>query len=252
MKQIATWKVVLLTIVTFGIYAIFWAARNRDYLAKHDKKAKLPRWLWLVAFPIAYGLFYTACIAAGILAGLMVISADAAIMTMRVSGATVLILTVLLGSWWVWHFGTAMQKYLKSPVTRGWAVVLFIFIGPFVASFYQYFINKKSEVEGEGASRPSVGFVLLAVSLILLSLVSAFSTILTYKETEDSLRVEITTIQNNTKAANAVYENYLRCAAQLEVDYPGALTTDNEAAYNADLQKCNELYDKYIETLDAY
>ena len=244
MKIISVSKVVFLTIITLGIYAIFWAARNRDYLSKHDKKVGyLPKWGWLVTIPVAGILLVGVIIVSLILATLNFISIDASLIALNVSIIAFLVYVTGIGAWWVWHFGTAMEK-----VTH----VLYIFIGPLLAAFYQYFINVDAAEKSTAKHVPSTAFMFIAVGFVSLSFFSTYVSVIDHVNSMGELRIELQDARESMRVVNEAMGKYTTCEMELASNFPGTdRPTEQAAAYDLEKAKCDSLQAEYEKTLDS-
>lgn len=254
MKKIAVWKVVLLTIVTLGIYAIYWAARNRDYIKQNDKKVGyLPAWGWLVVIPAAGFALVGASIVLMIVATFSGLSADTTIMTLNILFATYTVLVMALGIWWVWFFGKAMEKVTHGAITRAWALALFIFTGPLLAAFYQFYINSYAEEKASVKHEPSSVFAFLAIGAMALSLIGTVINTADYVRSLPTMKADLIEAQGITKEFTNAYEAYAACDAEFLKNYPNGkpAEVEQQAAYTTDLERCEALNRDYQKSLDV-
>ncbi len=254
MKKISVLKVVLLTIVTLGLYAIYWAARNRDYIKNNDKKAGfLPAWGWLVSIPAAGFVVVGTAIILMIIATFGGISADTTIVALNVLFAAYTVFATVVGVWWVWHFSKAMEKVTHGSLTRGWAVALFIFIGPLLAAFYQFYINKSAEEKATAKHEPSSVFAFLAIGAMAISLIGTVINTTDYIRSIPTLKTELVQAQESTRGLTDAYKAYARCDAEFIANYPNGKPSEAEkqAVYTAHLERCHVLHREYEKTIDA-
>lgn len=249
MKKIATWKVAVLSLITLGIYAVVWAARARTYLVTKHKNVKVPRPLWLAMLYVIGALAVFMAMIVGIMAAFSVMTAGAAVLAMNIIIVVSTLAVVVLGGWWVWHFAGAMQQETGNHIPRGWAVALFIFVGAWLAAFYQYYINKADGKSLKGG--PSTGFIILSIVLISLSLGLSASSFRDYGTDLEALEHSIHTMQAETDEVFTLQKEYMRCASQLEVEYPGGeAEAEDKTAYQQDAARCDDLYEKYNQRLN--
>lgn len=254
MKKISVWKVVLLTIVTLGLYSIYWAARNRDYIKQHDKKAGyIPAWGWLVVIPAGGFALIGSVIALMILATLSVLSADSTLLALNILAVVYTVLALAIGIWWVSFFAKPMERVTHGGVTRAWAVALYIFTGPLLVAFYQFYINKSAGEKAASHHEPSSVFMFFAIGAMALSLISTVISTADYIRSIPSLRIELQQAQQSTKVLMDAYRAYAQCDAELFRSYPDGKPTNPEqqAAYTLLVERCEGLNAKYQRALDA-
>lgn len=254
MKKISVWKVVLLTIVTLGLYSIYWAARNRDYIKQHDKKAGyIPAWGWLVVIPAAGFVLLGSIITLMIIATFGALSADSTLLIMNVLASAYTVLALAVGIWWVAYFAKPMEKVTHGSITRAWAVALYIFTGPLLVAFYQFYINKSSEEKAASHHEPSSVFMFFAIGAMALSLISTVISTADYIRSIPSLRIELQQAQESTKVLMNAYREYALCDSELLQAYPDGKPTNPEqqAAYTLLVERCEGLNAEYQRALDA-
>lgn len=253
MKKIPVWAVVLLVIVTIGIYAIFWAARNRDYLQEHNKKVgKLPKWGWLIAIPSALVLFVGAVIVLMILAIFGALAVDTAVNLINVLTIAYIAFAIILGAWWVWHFGKAMEIATHGRITRNWSVFLYIFIGPMLIAFYQFFINTASTERAKIQREPSSVFMFIAMGVVAISIISTVISLPGNIESTQTLRSELERARQSMISVDEAFKAYTLCTNGLQAKLPGNGTgVEVSADYQREQDKCNALYAEYEKALDA-
>lgn len=253
MKKISVWLVILLTLVTFGIYAIFWAGRNRDYIVKNDNKAGyIPKWLWLIAIPLGVGVVLITSIMLIVLATIGIMDADVAMISIYVAMVGSLVIPLAIGLWWLWYFGAAIQKITQGRIGRIWTLFLYVLAGPFVVAFHQYYINRLDQNEKGVVYATGPGVIVITAVLALISIPSYALSFTSFYVSMDQTRTLIQTSQMNAREANRLSEIYTACVTQLEIDFPGDLTAENEQQYNAAYETCNEIYKRYEAAFDRY
>ena len=251
MKKIRVWKVVLLTIVTFGIYTLFWFINRRSEMIKQYKQ-QVPHWLWLVLPSVAMmlALLPIVLIAVGL-------SASAVGGFMALLGFYFLGTLVALGIsiWWMLKFGQGAAVVTNGKMPAGWTVAYWIFTGPFLASVLQYRFNRSAEpalLSKEAPQKPSRKFVVLSLVIFALVLVgSAVTSAASPKDFSGSVK-ELEQMDQQYQQAESLRAEYEACIDKLEADYPGELTTGNEAAYNQAYAGCEEIRVRQHKAADAY
>lgn len=254
MKKIAVWKVVLLTLVTGGVYAIFWVARIREYLEKNQKNAeKVPRWLWLVSIPVFSGIALSVAVTALILGYSGTLSVDASLATFGVSCVLIGVYALVLGLWWLWYFAKAMAAITQGRIRRPASLTLYVFVGAFIVAFYQYYINrldsnKKGEVYTESAGLWVLVAVCACLGMVSIT-ASAISTIAMLGET----RTTIEHTQTNYNEMTRLDKEYTTCIDALNQKYPDDyIGPVDEKAYDEAFAHCEAVYSEYEAAYDAY
>ena len=256
------WLVALLTTVTLGIYSIYWAAVQRKALLEDPKTKvkKIPSWLWLLIPSLVAGAVAAIAFITVVIIGLA-LKADP--VNVGIAGGLVFFLIALvpLGFviWWLVYFGKAVADYTNGRVPRGWTITLFIFIGSYIILFHQYYINKvgKKPVAKTKAKRgPTGGFLALAIVLIaLLGAYDVWSFVQfpgDVKEAIEAVQKESgvkaapaetpKTIEDINKEIDDLTAAYYKCIDHLDnVEFPGELTAENEAAYMVGYDKCEDI-----------
>lgn len=252
MPKIRLQKLILLTIFTVGIYSLVWLARRRDEIVK-QYKAKIPHWTWLIVPSIAILAltFPVALIAYG---GTMSAEGTAAI----IIGFYLLACLAAYGIsiWWMWGFGKYAANLTEGRVSRTWIMLLWIFTGVGVIFALQYYFNrtkKVKDIETEPKFKPSKKFIVLSSIAIAISLgLSVASFMLIPGEDLSTLTSEGREIDKKFEESERLFKSYNECLAQLEADYPGELTLENEDAYRADYDACERIRVKQNAAADAY
>lgn len=254
MKKIAVWKVVLLILVTLGIYFIYWAARNRDYIKKSDKKSSyIPAWGWLVTIPAAAFLLVGSILVLMIVAAFNGISVDSALIAMNSAFIAYTVLVMGVGIWWVSFFAKSMEKETYGGITRGLAVALFVFIGPMLAAFYQFYINRGAPEKGLAKYEQSSVFMFFAIGAMAISLIGAAINTADYVRSQPAFRAELEKTQVETRKLTDAFRAYAQCDAHLMKAYPDGEPAGSEqkAAYRAQAERCEVLNKEYLRIVDA-
>ncbi len=253
------WLVALLTTVTLGIYSIYWAAVQRRALLEGPAKGKkIPSWLWLLIPSIVAGAVGVLAFVAIIIIGLAM-NADSVQVGIAAGAAFMAVALIPLGFtiWWLVYFGKAVETYTKGRVPRAWSIALYIFIGPYLFLFHQYYINRVGKkLKSKTKKGPTGGFLALAIVLIVLAgLSNAISIIQFPQDVRDAIQsLEANsgvkaepaqpnkTIEDINKEIDALTAAYYKCIDHLDtVEFPGELTAENEAAYMVGYDKCEDI-----------
>jgi hypothetical protein len=172
MKKIRVWKVLLLSVVTFGIYCTVWLAKRRNEMVKtYDQK--IPHWGWFVLPWFAASALLVPAAVAGAVLGLN--EEQTVIITL---GYVLVAFTIACGVslWWLWKFARSAQYITNGRITRIWILALWIMVGGVVLLFLQYYFNRAatpSDLKHEKPLRPSKKFVAAAWGSIILVTVAS-------------------------------------------------------------------------------
>jgi len=235
MKKIALWKVIVLSIVTLGIYSIIWLARRRNELVDNYQQ-KVPSWLWLV-IP---GAISIALIVPAVIFTFLLISNDQLIQALLLIGIVSLLLlaSAIICLWWVWRFSSAMSRVIEGRVPTIWAFLIYLFLGVALIYVHQFYINRyatdKISTKNVG---PSTKFIVLTVVAIVASVILSGAS--SASMPDDSFQK----LQENSavgEKANRLIVDYTTCTDTLQKDYP-EVTVENEAAYNKAYDVCNKI-----------
>jgi len=250
MKNIAVWKVVLLTFVTLSIYAIYWAAVRRNYLAKHNKTAgKLPHWVWLILIPILSALIVISWLVIFILIVVNALPIDVYDGSVYILTALLYAIPLVIGLWWLWYFGKAIETVTQGKMPRIWTLFLYIFVGPFVIAFHQYYLNRLGALQKNEAYDVSPGLVVLAAVFGILSIAGLISSTASLPSEVAEVRVEVVKAQDSFKESSRLLEEYTTCMNELNEKFPeGSLTEENQVEYDAAYGACEEKYDAYVKS----
>lgn len=254
MKNIAVLKVIALTILTLGIYPIYWLARNRNYIEKDGEYAetKLPKWQWLIAMIVIVGAgFITALIF------LLVAALNGSLAETGIIGANVTIIGVLLiaygiWGWWIWRFAKVFETIVQGRLGKGWSSLLAIVAGPFVIAFFQFYINRLDQDEAKQTYLTSPGVIVLAALFTLMSIISVFSSVTNFETTNAELRADILKSQEQSSKILELNDKYSQCTEQLSNDYTPTGSSENEATFDAKSAECDEALKQYEKALDEY
>lgn len=254
MKQVAVWKVALLTLITGGLYAIFWAGRNRDYLAKDTQPSqKLPRWIWLLFIPILFGLGFVAMFFiffAGYSGALS--AGTTSVWVMSVATITT-VLVVALGLWWLWYFGKAFEIATQGRMGRAASLLLYVFVGPFVIAFQQYYINRLSLNKKGETYKTGSGLWLLVCIAGVLSVLSLILSMYSGIDELNKIEVEVLQTQTQQQEVDRLERKYMACIENLNTTYPDEyVEPEEEAAYTEAYDECDAIYKEYESAYSAF
>lgn len=240
MKKIAVWKVIVLSIITLGIYTIVWFARRRDELVMHYD-AKIPHWLWLVT-PILLAL--TAFLPLLILAGALSFVINDPLLVMSLGTSILVLVPLLISIWWISRFGAAVAQLTKGQVPTVWTVLLYIFWGFMIAAIHQHYFNRVTvkKMPSNTDTGPSQKFVTLSVIAIAISLLTSVSSFMSLPADYNKAQQQFQGMMSDSEATEfkKLTEEYQTCVSALDADYP-KLTEENEKAYNTAYDQCDAI-----------
>lgn len=144
LTQIRAWKVFVLTIITFGIYALVWMVRRYRELDKGDQ-TPVPHWLWLVSI-VSSMLIFVFFLSVSTVT--MEDTRQAAELTVYGSAIAGFLMTIGM-TWWSARYLQVIHQSLKTPVTTFQLVTMTFFCAPVAVTTTQYAINRPVTVRRE-------------------------------------------------------------------------------------------------------
>lgn len=250
MKKIALWKITLLLVVTAGLYSVFWFARNRSYLVS-NKTESIPKWPWLLAIPVVYGIGCIVGFAHLMSAVFGSVNVDTAIHSYMMAMLFGVLVAGGIYITWLWSFSEAMEKQTQGRISRPIALALAIFTGPFLIVFYQYYINRLSANKHGEYYKVSSGLLVIVGALVAFGILSIASTAASLTASNTVIKDEIINARNGYSKIQKLSEDYTSCNAKLNADFT-EINDENKEAYNAAQEKCKAVYDEYQGALDMY
>jgi hypothetical protein len=255
MKKIPVWKVILLSIVTLGVYSFVWLALRRTEIEK-TYGLKTPHWLWLA---LPYIITLATVIPLAIIGAILAIGNPQLFTAVILTGLVIAVLPTFITVWWIARFGAAAAKVIGGRVPTAWAIVLYLICGFVTVPIYQFYFNRfataKLPTKKVG---PSVKFIALSVALIAVSIASnAFSTRDMLNDLQQ-MQQDMTTQQQNTQKANDLQhqaaqldQQYQACLHNLENDFYMSEPAD-EARYNQAYDECEAIRIDQNRAVDAF
>lgn len=244
-KQVRVWKVLVLGLVTGGIYSWIWLWRRRQEL--DARKVWFGHFIW----PISTVLVYASLVMAVIFSTVIFVEDEAMVIPITLAVyASALVIELLIGAWAVRH-ALAINKASKVCVSP-WRVGLFTFLLlPIATATQQYLLNAQSakpkkayDALKQKTQRWMIVGIVIGIVLTIASLVQPFSSdeLSNVKKAYRESRQEI----NKIERLSAEYD---ACIEALEVKYPGEeVDPEQYDAYTAEYNRCQAIYDK----LQAY
>lgn len=163
-KHIKVWKMVVLSLVTFGIYNTVWLARRRNEMVENYNVA-IPRWEWLVAPSLlSLAIFFILTFIQDM--GPSLVGAIIVLIPMIVSPFVIWGISI----WWMWHFGKAAEKVTRGRVTLVWVMIYAFLLNGYLSYVLQYYFNRlpKSDAASAKQHQPSKRFVKYSIIAIVV------------------------------------------------------------------------------------
>lgn len=226
MKQIRMWKVIVLNIVTLGLYDIVWLAKRRNELAQTTKMKLLPNSLLYISM---IGVLVAAT-GLGVLLlfteklGFMWVLVGICVFALLMMGLSLLFL------FWLWFFLNAAAKYIGPRVGLGWLIAHAIITGFTYVFVLQYYANRKAK---PSQTKPSKKFVNGSIALFIVWYLAAFAygIVIGLMYTPPEVVVQDTPVmQELSKKSQLLYKKYQACAQEINTKYE-FVSDETEAAY---------------------
>lgn len=256
MKKIRVWKVVVLSLITLGVYSAVWYALRRDEMVRNYKVA-IPHWRWPVASLVASLVAFIAFI----MFSLQGYDAASPLFVLT----TVLLAVILTTSsavyiWWLWSFCKAAEKITQGRITLGWLVVYFLLLGASAAQYVlQYYFNRLPQTTAIDdkkyhPSRKFVKYSVIVMVTVFIVEVVAGGVLGALSATTEQAAPQLTKEQySKLGRANELLKQYNDCIGKLNNDFPAEdIDTTQEAAYNTAYDHCETIRVKQNAAADAY
>lgn len=250
-KKTRVWKVAILSIVTFGLYSIFWFVFRRNEITS-STKLHIPHWRWLI-LPMLISLGFGAWLGV-VLSDPNHIPSDAELAYLPL-GIGLILVTFIIGLWWGWYFSKAIEQLTQGRITKWWALFYWFVLGVEAPSVFQYYLNrapKKLDTSKKLKYTPSGKFIAVSIVLTIVSIPLYALVFLP----PDDMNQPVDTPESAAKAREVekLSHDYDNCVAELNAAYPEdqELTADNEAAYSKAYDTCEALRLKQNKVADEY
>jgi hypothetical protein len=249
MKKINIWKILGLSIITLGIYTLFWIIRRRQEMVTIYKQA-IPHAGWIVAVVV---LSY---IGSGLSWGAEYLP-DAPLQAIAVVIALIL-LTVgfVISVWWIWRFSKAAAYVTAGRVPAGWSFVLYLLASPVImAMILQHYFNQAaqpSKLQDNPPAKASPKLKLLALALIIIPMIGYIwygisSSQTTFKQVIEQQNQ----INEYSEKAGRLAKDHQACVDKLNQDYK-EVTSENQVAYQKAYDACEEIRKEQNKAVDDY
>lgn len=249
-KRIRVWKVILLNIVTLGIYSLVWLLARRNELPE-DIKKKTPHWGWLIGFfagtvSLSFFLYFA------ILA--IPDSQRAAEVFVFISYVLEALVTIGL-TWWIVRTVRAINTVIDLPLSTLFMILVAVFCAPALVVYEQYAINGSSPAGRLEKLLSPIVVISVVVGIIVYATLYLFypinEQILDIRTDHASIRHDIDSLGQEFNSLDEVMKlsaEYDACTEKLTSDYPEPeITEEDYAMYNAAYEKCDEIYKKIQE-----
>jgi hypothetical protein len=250
MNQTLVRRTILLTIITFGIYNIFWWAKRRDELIEKYKVA-IPHWIWL----IIPGLVSIIVWFSSIIVIVNLVKDPVLVSHLTIYSSYVMVLIPFaIAIWWVYRFSKVIAKLTEYRLPTGWSVALFIFWGPLLVPVQQYFINRHHDTKKLSSKRvgPSKSFVIKSSIAIAVSIFLTILSFILFPVNQD-----INDIKNQEELyqkSERLYREHNACMDKLNQEYPEdkEIAEEEYDGYLVMYNRCEEIRKEQNAASDAY
>lgn len=191
-KQIRVWKVFLFSIITLGVYVLFWLYRRSHELA--EPRPKTPHWIWLVSIFSSFFIALIYLMISAYTASDPHQGAEIIVYGTRVFGLLVTASVV----WWMTRHAIAIARAEQIPFSSIMITGAALFFPPALAALLQYGINRPA-AQRETLASPfqKAGIIIVAVGIISTGLSISSSPL---GPEIDKMSTEISSLQKKTKA----------------------------------------------------
>lgn len=168
MKKIALWKIILLSIITVGVYPIVWFVKRRDELV-NNYKLDVPHGLWLV-LPIAIATIIALTV-------IPIVSIAAAFNSdynylLTIAYIVLFIIPFCITIWWVARFSMGINNVVGGRIPTVWTVLIYVFWGLTLPVVQQFYINRfASKKLPSKTTRPSTRLIVYTCVAIFASII---------------------------------------------------------------------------------
>jgi hypothetical protein len=250
MKNINIWKVFGLSVITFGIYLLFWFVRRRNEMATIYKQS-IPHAGWIVAVALL------AYLGSGLSWGSDYMQSTDLQGIAALVGLTLLTAGLIISIWWIWRFSKAAAYVTSGRMPAGWSFVLYLLASPLIMGmFLQHYFNqaeKPSKLQDNPSSKASPKLKLLAIIIIVVSLgLSAWISFITFPN-EDIQQIidEQTTLNTLGEKTHTLAKDHQACVDKLNQDFK-EVTAENETAYDKAYDACEVIRKEQNQAVEEY
>lgn len=255
MKRINSASVAALSLITIGIYSFVWLVKRRNEIVA-EYKISLPSNGWVIGSAIAS---YAGTFIASTAIFLYVLNVVPSMQTTLAIVLAPFVVAYALGLWFMVPFSAAVANITGGRVPQWWTFLFYIPLYTLVAVVYQFFFNrittKPPKTEKPVGPTPrfiALSFVgaVLAYSLFVVSYKDFPQDLDTVKSQTPALSQLVSEATELTKKADQLQQKHTACVTDLDKKYPGKLTSENEAAYQAGRDQCEQIRIEKDNTLE--
>lgn len=235
-EKISPWIVLILGVVTLGIYSVVWTSR------RYAERGSPTKWShWSVPIGAALVMFV---LAVALLATMPFVMDDmraAAEIGVYGSLAMGLLMCVAMTCWMA-HYVGRMSAKLKQPMPY-WAIfVTTLLFSPVLAAYMQYRMN-------DTAAQLSFLVPTLVGAALGVAGIAVLLIIAPPQQEIESLKGDYINMRQELRHIEQLSGDYEKCVNDLDAAYPtDQITDDNYAEYKARYDACDEIY-KEIQDL---
>jgi hypothetical protein len=249
MKKINIWKIFGLSIITLGIYTLFWIIRRRKEMVTAYKQS-IPHAGWIVTVVILSYIGGGLSIGNEYLQNTIIQAVIAVIILILLTAG------LIISIWWIWRFSKAAAFVTGGRVPAGWNLALYLLAGPVVmAMFLQHYFNRAQQpgkLEDNPPSKASPKFKLLALIVIIVPMIGYIwygvsSTQSTFKQVIDKQ----TQINEHGDKAQRLGKDHQACVDKLNQDYK-EVTSETQGAYQKAYDACEKIRKEQNQAVDDY
>jgi hypothetical protein len=247
-KQIRVWKVIVLSIVTFGIYNTVWLAKRRNEMVE-NYDVSIPDWWWLVApsllsFALYFILFFIESASPSQFGPLIIF--------MSLMTASLVVSGILL--WWLWQFGKAAEKITQGKVTLGWVMIYVLLLGGCIQYVLQYYFNRLPKAPTTKQYEPSKRFVKYSIVAIVVLYIFWFGAGVAMSALGTNPSWMLSNKQNAQYLKSVqLLQEYNGCIDNLNNDFHGEIAEgEQQAAYDKAASDCEAIRARQNTAADGY
>lgn len=231
LKSIRVWKVILLWIVTLGIYPVVWFVKR--YRELDEPQPKVPHWIWLVSMGSVTLLTMLALYISAYTADDSQRGAEIAVYGSYVMG----ILITIGAAWWFSRYALVINRATNTPLSKPLTILLAVFFAPVLAAMTQYAINRPQ------SERPKLAPLLRQISIvaIVVGLTITLLPIVTNPVGKD-----VAEFKHEIESLKKTNADYNTCLHKVEEKHAGSDEVNasmGRDTHQAGVAACGEVFD---------
>lgn len=235
--QIRAWKVILFSILTFGIFSIVLLSIQRARLP--DEKPRFTHWGYLVA--IVWLMFLGVFAIMAIAPFLFKNTYTAAVFATAGTYVWAFLLCCCLAFWQV-RIIAAVNKVMGVKMPTWQLAVSSFFLGPLVIAFEQSVINRRGKARQKQAGQ------LMYVMVCTILIGGALVVLPEIMSPAQSMVKDTQQLYDGVKEDVRLYAEYEKCTADLDEKYPQEeIPEDVFDEYSKEFDACEEVYQEYLK-----